>query len=173
MIVNIILFCILCLLVFGKFRMIIHEYAHAIAAKIVGEKVIKVHLFWFKCSYVEFENEPASEEEAKNAPKHMAAIAFAGFLVTNVIGYFMCFLYYYCRYNIDNIFVILLTFIAMSVFLFSDSAYFAIGSVIGKGDVTGFRACLHMPKWLSMLFFIPYFLLNCSVILYIYISTLA
>lgn len=170
--VNIIIFYVMGLLILGKLRMVLHEYAHAIAAKMVGEKVIKIHFFWFKTSYVELENEPASEEEAKNMPRHMAFIAIAGFLETNTIGYLLCLLYYYCRYHTDNIYMILLVFMAMAVFLFSDSAYFAVGSITGEGDVIGFRAGLHITKWLSAVMFILYFILNCLLIIYIYISTL-
>lgn len=172
MIAIIFVFCIVCFFVFGSIRTVIHEYAHALAARIVGEKVIKVHIFWFKTSFVELENEPVNEEAAKYASKHMAFIAISGFATTNLIGYLLCPFYYLVRYNTDNIFVILLAFTAIATFLLSDSAYFATGSVIGEGDVIGFRACLHIPKWLSRIIFIPYFALNCFVIIYIYISTL-
>lgn len=137
---------------------IVHECAHVCVAKLLGEKVKKIQwLTYYGGTRVYLENEPDFD---KPVDKKWAAVAAAGYVTTNVIGYCLIFVYYLAK----NIFLKRCCCIAAIMFLIIDSLYFVWGSIGNFGDIIGIRKTLHMPKWVSVLLSVLVMAINIFII---------
>ena len=122
-----------------------YECAHLFVAELLGEKVKKIQwMTYHSGTRVYFENEP---DFNKTVSKKWAAIAAAGYITTNVIGYCLIFVYHLAQ----NIFLKHFCCVAAIIFLITDSLYFMLGSIGDFGDMIGIRKTLHIPKWASVL----------------------
>lgn len=150
-------FFILCVIT-GFLQHIVHECAHVFVAKLLGEKIKKIQwLTYHGGTRVFFENEPVFN---KSTSKKWAAIAAAGYVTTNVIGYCLIFVYHFAQ----NIFLKRFCCVAAIIFLIIDSLYFVLGSVGDFGDIIGIRKTLHIPKWVSILLSASVMALNIFII---------
>lgn len=137
---------------------IIHEYAHVAAIKICGEKVKKIQWFtYYGGTRIFLENEPPENEKIG---KKWGIIASAGYVATNVIGYFWVLLFYI----IQNIPLKRWCCIAAIMFLLCDSLYFVLGSIGNFGDIIGIRRNRHMSEGISVFLSVFIMLINILVI---------
>ncbi|WP_426348580.1 M50 family metallopeptidase [Alloiococcus sp. CFN-8] len=124
---------------------IIHEFSHVLAAKLLGEKVIKIQWLTYKGgTRVFYENEPDLTDEVE---KKWAVIAGAGYIITNSLGYIFAIVFTL----FDNSFIKVFLCIVSMVFLVIDSLYFTLGSTFDFGDVIGVRRVLNISKTLAII----------------------
>lgn len=137
---------------------IVHECAHVCVARILGEKVKKIQwLTYYGGTRVYLENEP---DFSKPVDKKWAAIAAAGYVTTNVVGYCLILIYSFAQ----NIFLKRCCCIAAIMFLIIDSLYFVWGSIGNFGDIIGIRKTLHIPKGVSVLLSVLVMAINIFII---------
>lgn len=150
---------IILIIISGLLQHIVHECGHMLAAKIVGEKIVKVQWFTYRGgTRVFYENEP--DDYNKNTAKKWAVIASGGYVATNILGYFLIFLYYI----IPNNYLKLVCYISSMMFLITDCLYFTLGSIGNFGDIIGIRDILNIPKSISVIFSIIVFSINIVLI---------
>lgn len=128
---------------------LIHEYAHVVAAKIFDVKVIRIQWITYKGgTKVFFENEPDFfNDSAEIISKKWAWISIAGYLVTNVIGYFLVLIFLL----LENGWVKGAVCYFCIIFLIVDSLYFLLGSILNFGDIVGARKTLYVSRRLSII----------------------
>ena len=153
------------IIISGLLQHFVHECGHMLAAKILGEKIVKVQWFTYHGgTRVFYENEP--DDYNKNAAKKWAIIASGGYAATNVLGYSLIFLYY----MIPNYYLKLVCYIASMMFLITDCLYFTLGSIGNFGDIIGIRDILNIPKSISVLLSIIVFSINILIIKAVFYS---
>lgn len=122
---------------------VVHEFSHAVAAHLLGEKVVRIQWLTYQGgTRVFFENEP---DFTCNPAKKWGIIAASGYFVTNTIGYILTAVYYFS----NSILVKRVTCIPAIMFLTIDCIYFVLGSFGNFGDITGIRKTFHIPRWLT------------------------
>ena len=137
---------------------IVHEYSHVLVAKLLGEKVIKIHwLTYHGGTRVFYENEPTWEFQVE---KKWAGIAGAGYIVTNCLAYIFAVTYMILQNGWLEAFLCILSM----VFLFMDSLYFTLGSIFNFGDIMGIRKALNISKSISVFFSFLVLLINVMII---------
>jgi hypothetical protein len=135
----------------------IHEYAHAVTAKLLGEKVVQIQwLTYFGGTRVFYENEPNYESAVA---KKWAVIAGAGYITTNSLAYIFVCIYYCLSSGWIKAFVCILSII----FLLCDSLYFALGSVFNFGDVVGVRNALKLSHKRSVFLCFTILVINIAI----------
>lgn len=146
------------IIIAGLLQHIVHECGHMLAAIILGEKIVKVQwLTYHGGTRVFYENEP---DYNKYTAKKWAIIASGGYAATNILGYFLIFLYNILPSN----FLKLVCYIAAMMFLVTDCLYFTLGSIGNFGDIIGIRDILNIPKSISVLLSIIGFSINILII---------
>lgn len=146
------------IIISGLLQHIVHECGHMLAAIILGEKIVKVQWFTYHGgTRVFYENEP---DYNKSTDKKWAIIASRWYIATNLSGYFFIFLYH----MLTNNFLKLFCYVAVMMFLVTDSLYFTVGSIGNFGDIIGIRDILNMPKSISVLLSVIGFALNVLII---------
>ena len=136
----------------------LHEYAHVIVAKLLGEKVIRIQwLTYHGGTRVFYENEPSFETIIS---KKWALIAGAGYIVTNCLAYIFVYLYIILPFGLIKAFVCILSI----VFLLCDSLYFVLGSIMNFGDIVGIQKTLKLPRWLCIFLCFMIFTLNITLV---------
>jgi hypothetical protein len=128
------------------FQHIIHEFSHVIAAKCMGIPVLKIQwLTYHGGTRIFYADEPDLNND-KNIPKKWALISGAGFVVTNIFGYFGAIVLWNINNNaIYRLMNLVLTFFVL-VFLMVDCIYFLLGSIFNFGDIIGVRAVLKISR---------------------------
>lgn len=143
-------YMLLCIIVACILQHIIHELSHAIAAYAYKIKVKKIQwLTYYGGTKVWLEEEPDYKSEAPVAKK-WAVIAAAGFISTNIIAYLSVILYHLLP-SPQFTYVRVFFYFMGILFLFSDSAYFLLGSMGNFGDIVGIRKTLGFSKTMSII----------------------
>ena len=146
------------IIISGLLQHIVHECGHMLTAIILSEKIVKVQWFTYHGgTRVFYENEP---DYNKSTDKKWAVIASGGYIATNILGYFLVFLYTI----LTNNFLKLFCYIGAMMFLVTDSLYFTLGSIGNFGDIIGVRDVLNMPKSISVLVSVIGFAVNVLII---------
>ncbi len=142
------------------FQHLIHELSHVLAARLCGEKVIRVQwLTYHGGTRVFYENEPDPGSEETN--KKWMLIAGSGFITTTILGYLFTVLYFVVA---NGLLKAILCYFSV-IFLVVDSLYFFIGSIGNFGDVTGVRKMARISRRLSILLCIAILAIHLAIII--------
>lgn len=159
------IFFIILIIFSGLLQHIVHECGHMLVAKVLGEKIVKVQWFTYHGgTRVFYENEP--DDYNINTANKWAIIALGGYIATNILGYFLIFLYY----MIPNYYLKLVCYIVSMMFLVTDCLYFTLGSIGNFGDIIGIRDILNIPKSITVLLSIIVFTINILIIKVVFYS---
>ncbi len=139
---------------------LIHEFSHLIAARLCGEKVIRIQwLTYHGGTRVFYENEPDLSSE--NISRKWALIAGAGFITTTILGYIYTAAYFVVP---NHLIKAILCFFSI-VFLAVDSMYFLIGSIGNFGDIVGVQKIMKIPKEFATLLCAAVFVFHLAIII--------
>lgn len=139
-----VIYIIVVLTIVLLFHTSLHELGHAIAATLLGFKIIR-----FRINRVYLEDEPSSFEEIRNSYNNVkyGIVAISGSIITILFGYILLYFAYNLRQGIRLLDYLCWIF-TLVVFLIGDSGYLMIGSLSMQGDPVGISAGLNISKWI-------------------------